>query len=586
MAVLSLEKARELLLTGLQPAGQVTIKLAAAAGRILAVPVVARQPFPPFPRSLVDGYALGPPPAGETTVDPGGGNPAAGRQCGRGNSGRAGGPAGSTGLTAATEFGGGVGAGLVYRLVGTVAAGSYTDITLAPGTAAAIFTGARPPAGTVAVIPREMAACRGEWLQVGEANLIEEDRGAARAAGLDSGVAWNGRLLPGEDAHAAPAQHQHILPASIFRVKTAAAGAAALPSGGRYLEPAGAEVNAGEEVLTPGTPLGPAEIGLLAALGTRQVAVYRRPQVALFTSGNELLSLEGGGELTASFPPTTGRPLCGLQLVAGKGLSAGFPATGRPGPDRPDNPGAATAGPAQPFPPGGSSTGPGAGMTGIGSGTAGLPALDPVAGHVTPGIYNSNSYALGTAIMAAGGRVIHAEILADNLEAQVAALQAALEQADVILTTGGAGGGAFDFTAAAFARTGAAILFTELAMRPGRRVIAARRGAKLMLGLPGTPPAALAVFYLLAAPVIRILAGREAGLVTLTARLAQAIERRRPERTFIWARVQDGSRGREVTPLPRRPGGIRAAAGANALIDLPPGAAPATGEEVRIVMLN
>ena len=50
----------------------------------------------------------------------------------------------------------------------------------------------------------------------------------------------------------------------------------------------GEDVRAGEVVLPAGCRLGPPQIALAAALGQAQVAVTRRPRVALFTSGDEL----------------------------------------------------------------------------------------------------------------------------------------------------------------------------------------------------------------------------------------------------------------------------------------------------------
>ena len=52
---------------------------------------------------------------------------------------------------------------------------------------------------------------------------------------------------------------------------------------------AGEDVAAGEVVLRRGTALGPAALGLLAALGIETVACHRRPRVAIVTSGDELV---------------------------------------------------------------------------------------------------------------------------------------------------------------------------------------------------------------------------------------------------------------------------------------------------------
>ena len=58
-----------------------------------------------------------------------------------------------------------------------------------------------------------------------------------------------------------------------------------------YVRPAGEDVRVGDRVLEPGVPLRAAEVGLLATLGYAQVTVYRRPRVAILSTGNELADL-------------------------------------------------------------------------------------------------------------------------------------------------------------------------------------------------------------------------------------------------------------------------------------------------------
>jgi molybdopterin molybdotransferase len=58
-----------------------------------------------------------------------------------------------------------------------------------------------------------------------------------------------------------------------------------------YVRPAGEDVKAGDRVLEAGVPLRAAEVGLLATLGYAQVTVYRRPRVAILSTGNELADL-------------------------------------------------------------------------------------------------------------------------------------------------------------------------------------------------------------------------------------------------------------------------------------------------------
>ena len=58
---------------------------------------------------------------------------------------------------------------------------------------------------------------------------------------------------------------------------------------GENIRPAGQDLKSGQLVLPEGTVLGPAEIGLLASLGERQAELYRRPKVAVLSTGDELV---------------------------------------------------------------------------------------------------------------------------------------------------------------------------------------------------------------------------------------------------------------------------------------------------------
>jgi molybdopterin molybdotransferase len=58
-----------------------------------------------------------------------------------------------------------------------------------------------------------------------------------------------------------------------------------------FVRPRGEDVRVGDRVLEPGRRLTAAEIGLLATLGYGQVRVYRRPRVAILSTGNELADL-------------------------------------------------------------------------------------------------------------------------------------------------------------------------------------------------------------------------------------------------------------------------------------------------------
>jgi molybdopterin molybdotransferase len=69
---------------------------------------------------------------------------------------------------------------------------------------------------------------------------------------------------------------------------------------GQNVRMAGEDIAAGQQVLSAGKRLTPADIGVLASLGTGEVSVYRRLQVAFFSTGDELRSVGqplGPGEI-------------------------------------------------------------------------------------------------------------------------------------------------------------------------------------------------------------------------------------------------------------------------------------------------
>lgn len=60
---------------------------------------------------------------------------------------------------------------------------------------------------------------------------------------------------------------------------------------GQHRRRAGEDIRAGDVVVPAGTLLGPAQLGLIASVGVGQVEVFRRPKVAIFSTGDELVSI-------------------------------------------------------------------------------------------------------------------------------------------------------------------------------------------------------------------------------------------------------------------------------------------------------
>ncbi len=97
-------------------------------------------------------------------------------------------------------------------------------------------------------------------------------------------------------------------------------------------------------------------------------------------------------------------------------------------------------------------------------------------------------------------------ILADERSVVESALKAASKECDVIITSGGAGGGDKDFVSATLSKLGKTT-FWHLAVKPGRPFMVGELPGCIFIGLPGNPVAATVAFTLLARPLITALAG-------------------------------------------------------------------------------
>jgi molybdopterin molybdotransferase len=197
--MISVEEARERILTFFARLEPQRKRVLDALGQVLARDIVAPLDLPPLDNTAMDGYAV-------QHVDTAGASQATPRQ---------------------------------LRVVGDLAAGYVREIELAAGEALRIMTGAPMPPGADAVVPFE-----------------ETDE-------------------PLRDPGEAP-----VKTGTVLVMKAAARGANI-----RYR---GEDVRAGQVVLEAGRVLRPSEVAVLASLGVTEVEVYRRPVVAILSTGDEV----------------------------------------------------------------------------------------------------------------------------------------------------------------------------------------------------------------------------------------------------------------------------------------------------------
>jgi molybdopterin molybdotransferase len=85
----------------------------------------------------------------------------------------------------------------------------------------------------------------------------------------------------------------------------------------------------------------------------------------------------------------------------------------------------------------------------------------------------------------------------------------ALVDTDLVVVTGGASVGEKDFAKTMFGPAGLDLIFSKVAIKPGKPVWLGRSGKTLVFGLPGNPTSALVTGRLLLAPLLAGLCGRE-----------------------------------------------------------------------------
>ncbi len=189
-AMIDVDEAQRIVLARIRPLEAVSVPLADALHRTLAEPVLCDVDYPPFDRSLMDGFAVR---SADVAAVP-----------------------------------------VTLRIAGQAAAGAETKLSVQPGGAVQINTGAPIPPDADAVVRVEST----ETNAAGDAVIIRES----------------------------------------------------VPPG-RFITPRATYVRAGSVVLEAGSVLTPANIGVAATAGAARVRVFRQPKVAVLVTGDELIDI-------------------------------------------------------------------------------------------------------------------------------------------------------------------------------------------------------------------------------------------------------------------------------------------------------
>ena len=160
--------------------------------------------------------------------------------------------------------------------------------------------------------------------------------------------------------------------------------------------------------------------------------------------------------------------------------------------------------------------------------------------ELAPGeLHNSNLTTLQALVRAGGGEVVLASHVGDDADATARCLAAALEQADVVVCSGGVSVGPHDHVKGALTELGVEQHFWRVALRPGRPTGFGSHGAKLVFGLPGNPVSAMVTFLLFVAPALRAIEGRPQQPTT-SVKLGEPIARHSGRDECVRVRLEGG----------------------------------------------
>ncbi len=232
------------------------------------------------------------------------------------------------------------------------------------------------------------------------------------------------------------------------------------PDANTFIRKKGSYCQAGDRLLSPGVVLSAPDLAVLAAAQCSPVRVYRRPRIAILSTGSELVSV--------------GQPLQPGQIV------------------------------------------------------------------------DSNQVAIAALLQDSGADVIRIGIIPDDREALKSALQRAITQADVVISSGGVSVGDYDYVDEILAELGAEIHIRKIAVKPGKPLTVAtfppsdqRSRSLLYFGLPGNPVSALVTFWRFVQPALRKLAGQAQGVKPqfLTAVTRHTLKSDGQRESYLWGRL-------------------------------------------------
>lgn len=195
-----------------------------------------------------------------------------------------------------------------------------------------------------------------------------------------------------------------------------------------------------------------------------------------------------------------------------------------------------------------------------------------------------NSTMLAAAVQSFGGEPKCLGIVRDGYVRLRNALNAALEDCDIVLISGGSSVGQMDSTCAVIDERGK-LLLHGIAMKPGKPTIVGNVDGKPVFGLPGHPLAAHFVAKIFVKPLVEQMLGCKTRNYTVKAKLTEAVSANHGREQFGGAVLFEEAGVTYVRPVHSKSGLISTLAGCDGFFVVPRDCEGfAKGEEIEVIV--
>ena len=158
-------------------------------------------------------------------------------------------------------------------------------------------------------------------------------------------------------------------------------------------------------------------------------------------------------------------------------------------------------------------------------------------------IRNSNEYSLKALVLNLGLEALSLGIVEDKKDTLKNKVKEALEKADIVITSGGASVGDFDFVEQVLNEINADIKFQSVAIKPGKPISFAVIDKKLFFSLPGNPLSAITTFEEFVKPACEKMLGKNMESDnTFPVILAEDFKEKEGRRKYIYVNIKAENR--------------------------------------------